>query len=235
MGGGAGEHAVPGRPGADGRDGPLRGAVEASGRAARPRDRVPPGRLAPRRGPRGDPRPARRRRGSRRQGRVRRPQRDVHRRHQRHPGRPPRDRPRGPPGAAAGRHHLVAGVDRLPPRRLGRRRHRGRLAEGADAAAGPVVQRDQRQGARGVAHGAPAARLLGLGRDRRGQRQGLLANHARHQSPLRAAGGARPAAGGGATQRVRAPRPARGGDAARGARLGPRDPVRRTRRRTRAR
>ena len=40
------------------------------------------------------------------------------------------------------------GVDRLSPRRVGRRRHRRRLAEGADAAAGTLVQRGQRQGAR---------------------------------------------------------------------------------------
>ena len=56
---------------------------------------------------------------------------------------------RRPPGAAAGRHHLLARLDRLPPRRVGRRRHRRRLAEGPDAAAGAGLQRGQRQGARG--------------------------------------------------------------------------------------
>ena len=50
----------------------------------------------------------------------------------------------GHPALLHGRHDLLARLDRLPPRRMGRRRHRRRLAEGADAAAGPVVQRDQR-------------------------------------------------------------------------------------------
>ena len=58
------------------------------------------------------------------------------------------DRPRRPSGAVHGRHDLVARLDRLPPRRMGRRRHRRRLAERPDAAAGAVVQRGQRQGAR---------------------------------------------------------------------------------------
>ena len=53
-----------------------------------------------------------------------------------------RDRQREAPGAAAGGHDLLARLDRLPPRRVGRGRHRRRLAEGPDAAAGPVVQRD---------------------------------------------------------------------------------------------
>ena len=42
----------------------------------------------------------------------------------------------------------LARLDRLPPRRMGRRRHRRGLAEGPDAAARAVVQRGQRQGAR---------------------------------------------------------------------------------------
>ena len=56
-------------------------------------------------------------RGGRRrnhQGGVHRPQRDVDRRHQRRPGRPPRHGRRGPSRAAAGRHHLVARLHRLP-------------------------------------------------------------------------------------------------------------------------
>ena len=39
-------------------------------------------------------------------------------------------------GAADGGHDLLARLHRLPPRRVGRGRHRRRLAEGADAAAG---------------------------------------------------------------------------------------------------
>ena len=73
--------------------------------------------------------------GARDQGRLRGAQRDVDRRDQ--PGRrDPRGARRGrPPGAAARRHHLLARVDRLPARRVGRRRHRRRLAEGPDAPA----------------------------------------------------------------------------------------------------
>ena len=66
-------------------------------------------------------------------------------------------RPRRPPGAAAGRHHLLARLDRLPPRRVGCRRHRERLAEGPDAAAGARLQRGQREGAGRLPH-RPAAR-----------------------------------------------------------------------------
>ena len=40
---------------------------------------------------------------------------------------------------------LVARLDRLPPRRVARRRDRQQLAEGHDAAAGHRLQRDQRQ------------------------------------------------------------------------------------------
>ena len=47
-----------------------------------------------------------------------------------------RHRPRRSPRAAAGRHHLLARLDRLPPRRVGGRRDRERLAEGPDAPAG---------------------------------------------------------------------------------------------------
>ena len=49
VGSGARQHALARRPRADGRDRPLRDAVEEDGRAARPRRRVPAGRLAPRR------------------------------------------------------------------------------------------------------------------------------------------------------------------------------------------
>ena len=52
-----------------------------------------------------------------------------------------------PPGAAHGRHHLLARVDRLPAGRVGRGRDRGRLAERPDAAARPRLQCAGRQGA----------------------------------------------------------------------------------------
>ena len=64
--------------------------------------------------------------------------------------RAPGHRCRQAPGPAAGRHDLVAGLDRLSPRCLGRRRHGRRLAEGPDAAARPLLQRDQREGAGGL-------------------------------------------------------------------------------------
>ena len=54
-----------------------------------------------------------------------------------------------PPGPAHGRHDLVARVDRLSPRRMGRRRHGRRLAERPDAAARARLQRGQREGAGG--------------------------------------------------------------------------------------
>ena len=62
---------------------------------------------------------------------------------------PQGDRRRRPSGAVLRRHHLLARLDRLPPRRVGRRRHRRRRPEGADAAARDVVQRVERQGAGG--------------------------------------------------------------------------------------
>ena len=55
----------------------------------------------------------------------------------------------GHPALLLRRHHLLARLDRLSPRRVGRRRHRRRRAEGADDAARHVVQRGERQGARG--------------------------------------------------------------------------------------
>ena len=76
--------------------------------------------------------------GARHQGGLRRPQRDLDRRDQPHRRRAPGDRRGRPSGPADGRHHLLARLDRLPPRRMGRRRHRRRLAEGPDAAARPV-------------------------------------------------------------------------------------------------
>ena len=63
------------------------------------------------------------------------------------------DRRRRHPALLHGRHHLVARLDRLPARRMGRRRHRRRLAEGPDAAAGPVLQLHFGQGARRLEDG----------------------------------------------------------------------------------
>ena len=59
-----------------------------------------------------------------------------------------------PSGAVPGRHDLLAGFDRLPPRRMGRRRHHRRRAEGTDDAARHVVQRRQRESAARVEDGA---------------------------------------------------------------------------------
>ena len=77
-------------------------------------------------------------------------------------------------GAADGRYDLVAGLDRLPARRVGGRCHRRRLAERPDAAAGSVVQRDQRQSAESGGDGETAAQLLGLAADAGGQQDRLF-------------------------------------------------------------
>ena len=147
-----------------------------------------------------------------------RPQRDLDRRDEPDPRDPGGDgRPRR---AAARRRHLVAGVDRLPARGVGRRRHRRRLAEGPDAAGRARVQRGLAARAGGLARVRPAALLLGLGADRGGERGGLLALHERDEPALRAARGARDAARGGAAGRVRPPRAPRRGDARRRSRRG---------------
>ena len=112
-------------------------------------------------------------------------------------------------GAADGRHHLLARLHRLPPRRVGRRCHRRRLAEGPDAAAGPRLQCGERQGAgRGEVLEAAEVVFL-LGGHAAGQQGGLLPLHARHQPALRPGRGHRHAARGGPRPRVRPPRPAR--------------------------
>ena len=122
----------------------------------------------------GDRGAARRRQGRDHQGRLRRPQRDLDGRDLQRGGRPRRPRPRRPSGPAAGRCGVLARLDRLPPRRMGRRRHRVRLPEGPDAAAGPRLQCRLRQGAPGRAsrRGLPRS-YLGLGGDARQQRQGV--------------------------------------------------------------
>ncbi|VXC03178.1 hypothetical protein NOCARDAX2BIS_400104 [Nocardioides sp. AX2bis] len=192
------------------------------GRRARPRGRDGGRRLAPRRRHRRRRRAPRSRHRPRDQGRLRGPQRDLDRRHQ-----PDRRRAGGdglgrPPGPAARRHDLLAGLDRLPPRRVEGRRHRRRLPEGPDAAAGPVLQRRQRQGARGPPHGRHEALLLGLDADPGGQREGDVALHPGHQPALRPRGRPRHAGRRGPGERVRAP-PALGARHARRRRgLGPR-------------
>jgi alanine-glyoxylate transaminase/serine-glyoxylate transaminase/serine-pyruvate transaminase len=59
-------------------------------------------------------------------------------------------------------HHLVAGLDRYANGRMGCRCHRRGQPEGADAAAGFVVQCYQSEGDGGAQDRRPAARLLGL-------------------------------------------------------------------------
>ena len=91
---------------------------------------------------------------------------------------PQGDRRRRPSGAAHGRHHLLARLDRLPPRRMGRRRHGRRRAEGADAAARHVVQRGERQGAGGCEDLEDAEVVLGMGGHARHEQDRLLPLHA---------------------------------------------------------
>ena len=151
VGSGAGQHAVARRPRADGGDRPVRHAVEGDGREARPQARIHQDRLAHRRRPDGDRGAPAQGQGARDQGGVRPAQRDLDRLPVADRRHPQGDRRRRPSGAVPGRHHLVARLDRLPPRRMGRRRHGRRRAEGPDAAARHVVQCGQRQGAGGVA------------------------------------------------------------------------------------
>ena len=114
--------------------------------------------------------PATRRGGARRgsraphQGRARRAQRDVDRRRRAALAEIRRaiDRAKHP-ALLLRRRGVVARLDRSAPRRVGHRRHARRIAEGPDAAAGPELQRDQREGARGVADRAAAASRTGPG------------------------------------------------------------------------
>ena len=186
LGGGAGERARARRSGAGLRDRALRRAVAGDGDAARAAGRARARRLAPRGRPGGRAPTTRRRSPARDQGRHGRAQRDLDGRHESRGGGPRRDRCRRASGAAAGRHDLLARLDRLPPRRVGRRRDRRRLAEGTDAAAGTGVQRRQREGARVAATGRVSALLLRLGADHRGQPRRLLSLHPGDQPALRA-------------------------------------------------
>ena len=82
-------------------------------------------------------------------------------------------------GAAAGRHDLLARLDRLPPRRVGRRRHRRRLAEGADAARRARLQRGLDEGAGRARRPRSCRAPTGTGRRcSRPTQTGLLPLHA---------------------------------------------------------
>ena len=135
-------------------------------------------RLAQRRRPEGDRSQAARGQEQRDQGGLRPAQRDLDRRADADRRNPQGDRRRRPSGAVHGRHHLLARLDRLPARRMGRRRLRRRRAEGPDAAARHVVQRGQRQGARGQQDLQDAEVVLRLGRDADDEQGRLLPLHA---------------------------------------------------------
>ena len=143
------QHAQCRRPGADGGDRPVRDAVEEDGRAHRPQARIHHDRLAPGHRSEGDRSQAARGQEQGNQGGLRPAQRDLDRRAHPDRGDPQGDRRRRTSGAVHGRYDLVAGLGRLPARRMGRRRFDRRRAEGPDAAARHVVQRRQRQGDQG--------------------------------------------------------------------------------------
>ena len=106
--------------------------------------------------------------------RLRRPQRDFDRLRQSGRRGARGDRRGRTSRAVARRHDLLACLDRLSPRRVGRRRHRRRQPEGADAAAGPLLQRGQRPRARSLEDGKAPAQLLGLAADAGRQRRLLF-------------------------------------------------------------
>src|SRR5690606_36701557 len=152
-------------------------------------------------------------------GRLRRPQRDVDRRCKPRRRGAEGDRSGRPPGAADGGYDLVARLDRLPARRMGRRRNRGWLTEGTHAAARARVQCRRREGAEAERDKPVPAVLLGLARDDRREGRGVLSLYPRHKLALWPPRGdpdaARRRHGGG----IRAPRWPRGGDPAYGAHL----------------
>ena len=95
------------------------------------------------------PTPQRRRRGAGQgpgdQGRPRHPQRDLDRRHQRHPGASSRrSAPCNPDVLIHRRRHQLPRLHPLRDRRLGRRRRHHRLAEGLHDPAGPGLRHLQR-------------------------------------------------------------------------------------------
>ena len=112
-----------------------------------------------------------------------RPQRDLDGRDEPRPRGPRGDRRRRLGRAAARRHDLLARLDRLSARRVGRRRDRRRLAEGPDAARpGLGFNAVSREGAGRLRTRAAAALVLGLGADHRRQRERLLALHDRRRT-----------------------------------------------------
>ena len=152
--------------------------LEEDRRAAWPSRGLCAGQLAPRRF-RGRPRSAAdRRHGAGDQGRRGRAQRDVHGRGEPHSRPSTRDEPRRPPGVAHRGRGLVAGLVRLPPRRVGRRRHRVRIAKRPDGSAGHRLRGGVGKSAPRREDGDAAARLLGVGRDHQAERGGLFPVHA---------------------------------------------------------
>ncbi len=181
--------------------------VGGSGAAARPGGRGGPVRLAPRR------RSGRRRneaegrsRHSRRAGRA---QRDLHRRHQPAAGHPQghRRRQHPMPCCSSTRSRRWPSID-LRHDDWRHRRHAVGVAEGADAAAWPQLQRDQREGARGVTRRAPGAVVLVVAADARLQPERLFPLHAVDEPALRPARGAEDAGRRGPSERLRAALPA---------------------------
>ena len=124
--------------------------------------------------PAADRSPARRGHRAHHQGGVRRAQRNLHRHDLAHRRSAQGHRPRQTSRAVHGRHHLGAGLGRLPSRRMGRRRHRRRLAEGPDAAAGAVVQCHFGKSARRQQDRETAALVLVLGRNARPNKNGFF-------------------------------------------------------------
>ncbi len=142
--------------------------------------------------------------------------------------RPARHRCRPAPCPAAGRHDLFAGLGRLPPRRLGRRRHGRGLAEGPDAAARPLLQCGEREGGRGLQGLKMIKAFWGWDEMLAANANGWFPYIAGDQPALWPQRSLRHAAGGRARRRVRPPHSPCRGDARRRQRLGAGDPVQRS-------
>ena len=80
-------------------------------------------------------------------------------------------------GAAAGRHDLLACLDRLQARCVGGRCHHRGVAEGADAAARAELQRGQCESVAGGGDGEAAAVVLGLAADAGGEQDRVFSLH----------------------------------------------------------
>ena len=130
-----------------------------------------------------------------------RPQRDLDGCDQRRRGGAPRPRRGAPPGAPAGRRRLLAGVDRLPVRRVGGGRRPHRPPEGAHAPARAHDPGGERAGRPREPGRQVPARLLGLGPGARAEQARRVPLHARHRAPLRPPRIDRDAGGGGACRR----------------------------------